>query len=249
MYRQVIFLKIIIYFNFMHKPHFKLIKNTLIDKIQSSELLPLQKIPSENTLVKTFSVSRMTVRRALDELVNEKILYRIQGLGTFVSDTKTISATLEIKNIADEINAQGNTHSINIISLNQQVASDELARILALQVNDSLFYSSMIHYDNGIPIQYEERWVNPHSAPEYLKQDFTRTTPTAYLMEVAPLEKADHVIQAILADEKISSALAIDRGSPCLKISRKTYSDKKITSFSFLIHPGEKYQLSSHLHF
>ena len=63
-----------------------------------------------------------------------------------------------------------------------------------------VFHTLIVHHENGVPLQCEDRYVNPACAPDYLSVDFTRTTPTHYLLEVAPLWEAQYSIEAERAD-------------------------------------------------
>ncbi|MFT4940956.1 MAG: GntR family histidine utilization transcriptional repressor, partial [Paraglaciecola sp.] len=87
------------------------IKSAVLDKIESGEMRPGDKVLSENKLAASFGVSRMTARRALSELVVEGILARSQGVGTFVSDKRPMSSILEIRSIDDEIIQRGHRYS------------------------------------------------------------------------------------------------------------------------------------------
>ncbi|MCY4045818.1 MAG: UTRA domain-containing protein [Cellvibrionales bacterium] len=228
----------------MAKPEWKKIVHHIVQAIKNKELLTNDKIPSENTLSNQYHVSRMTARKALDQLVNDGILFRIQGKGTYVSNISAITSTLEIKNIADEIKDRGHSHNIKIISL-KQVEPPETIHPLFLSKELKPFYSLMIHFENELAIQVEERWVDNIAVPDYLSQDFTQQTPNHYLSAVAPLEKANHRIQAITAKASIANLLDISKGSPCLQIVRHSYSNNRLISFARLTHPADRFQLIS----
>ena len=85
------------------QPRYRVIKTAILDAIESGEMKPGSQVPSENQLAQQHRVSRMTARRALSEMVDEGILMRSQGIGTFVSDSRPMSSMLEIKSIRDEI--------------------------------------------------------------------------------------------------------------------------------------------------
>ena len=85
------------------KPRYQQLKDYIIDQISSGALQPADRVPSENELVNTMSVSRMTANRALRELNDEGYVERIAGRGTFVADFRSQSHLLEVQNIADEI--------------------------------------------------------------------------------------------------------------------------------------------------
>ena len=75
-------------------------------------------------------------------------------------------------------------------------ASAALAAQLGLATGARVFHTLIVHHENGVPLQCEDRYVNPACAPGYLDVDFTRTTPTHYLLEVAPLWEAQYSIEA-----------------------------------------------------
>lgn len=233
----------------MTMPRFAAIKDYLIARIEEGTLLPGAKVPSENQLVEQFAVSRMTARRALQELADEQILVRAQGLGTFVADARPMSSLLEIRNIADEIEARGHSYACELLLLDSVPASKAQAIELAVAEGSPVFHSILLHRENGLPLQFEDRWVNPGLAPEYLQQDFLSQTPNAYLSAVAPLTEADHVVEATCVSDEIAMALEIEPSQPCLKVGRRTWSQQGVVSFAQLYYPGNRYRLGGHLNF
>jgi GntR family histidine utilization transcriptional repressor len=106
-----------------------------------------------------------------------------------------------------------------------------------------VFHSLIVHYENDIPVQIEDRFVNALVAPEYLQQDFTLQTPYAYLNQVAPLTEGEHVVEAILADAAECKLLQIEPSEPCLLIRRRTWSGRQPVTAARLIHPGSRHSL------
>lgn len=206
-------------------------------------------VPSENQLAQEFAVSRMTARRALSELTDEGLLARTQGLGTFVAEPVAAGSLLEVRNIADEISAQGHNYTNRILQLTPANASARVARALGLCDGATVFYSVIVHLDNALPVQWEERYTNPALAPDYLQQDFSSQTPNAYLSRVAPLTGAETRVEAISAGEDLARALEIAPGSACLQVWRRTKSHSGIASFARLVHPGSRYRLGAQLEF
>ena len=106
-----------------------------------------------------------------------------------------------------------------------------------------MFFSLIVHYENDIAVQIEDRFVNALVAPEYLQQDFTLQTPYAYLNQVAPLTEGEHVVEAIVAKPRECQLLQIDRSEPCLLIRRRTWSGERAVTLARLIHPGSRHRL------
>ncbi len=182
-------------------PKFAAIKEFIFSQIESGSWPEHSRVPSENELCTQFGVSRMTARRALQELTEQGVLYRTQGVGSFVASAKSQSALLEIRNIADDIQARGHFHSAELVQLTELPCPAVVATALGLNRNDPVFFSLIVHYDNQQPLQLEARYVNPQQIPDYLKQDFVQQTPHEYLSAVAPLTEADHLVEAVLPDD------------------------------------------------
>ncbi|MES2742649.1 MAG: histidine utilization repressor [Pseudomonadota bacterium] len=225
-------------------PIFQRIKDYLLAEIGAGRWKEGDVIPSEQALVKQFGVSRMTVNRAVRELTAEQVLTRRQGSGTFVAQQKYQATLLEIKNIADEIRARGHVHHSSVLVLERCKGGEALARQFGLRPEQPLFHSLIVHYEDALPIQVEDRWVNPACAPDYMEQDFSAITPNAYLMISAPLQGATYSIEALTAPRPIGELLAIDGRQPCLVLKRQTRSGDRVASVVTMWHPGERYQFA-----
>lgn len=224
-------------------PRYSRVKRMIVERIESGDWKTRDRIPSESELVRDLGVSRMTINRALRELTMEGRLVRVQGVGTFVAEPKAQSALFEVRNIADEIAARGRRHSCQVLTLRQEKASTEVGRALGLQSGDLVFHSVLLHCEDEIPMQIEDRYVDPQSAPEYLQQDFSQQTPYVYLMAAAPISDAEHVIEAVQATAPERKLLKIEADEPCLCLHRTTWSNGRIASYVRLLYPGGRYRL------
>ena len=104
----------------------------------------------------------------------------------------------------------------------------------------------LVHYENDIPIQIEDRFVDTSFAPGFMKQDFSLVTPSAYLSGIAPLQEAEQVVKAVIPENAISNLLQIDQGQPCLLITRRTWVLGKPVTYGRFFHPGDRYELIGH---
>jgi GntR family histidine utilization transcriptional repressor len=228
---------------------YTIIKQYICEKIESGQWLEHSKVPSENELTEQFSVSRMTARRALQELTEQGLLVRSQGSGTFVATFKSQSSLLEIRNIADEINERGHQYHAQQLALQAIDVNEEIAILLSLKTGDKAYFSSVLHFENDTAIQLEQRFVNPKLVVNYLTQNFTKITPHEYLSSEAPLTEATHEVEAILASADVCELLSITESAPCLQVKRRTWSSQGVVSLAILTAPGNKYRLGSHLTF
>jgi GntR family histidine utilization transcriptional repressor len=225
-------------------PAFQRIKDYLLEEIQAGHWKEGEAIPSEPVLAKQFGVSRMTVNRAVRELTAEQILSRVQGSGTYVAQHKYQATLVEIKSIADEVRARGHAHRSELHRLERCKASEQMAKHFGVHAGHLLFHSVIVHFESQIPIQVEDRWVNPEVAPEYLQQDFSTVTPNEYLMAAAPLQGVNYSIEALTPPREIAEMLHMAAKEPCLVLKRRTLSKGEVASVVTMWHPGSRYQFA-----
>jgi GntR family histidine utilization transcriptional repressor len=222
---------------------YRQVKERIIKQINTGELKPHERVPSENDLVKLFGISRMTANRALKELSDDGYVDRLPGVGTFVADARPHSDVLKVRNIADEIRARGHVHRAEVLVLEDVEADQRLIEKLDLRPGARVFHSLILHLEGNRPIQLEDRWVCPTVAPEYLNQDFTKITPNAYLTKVAPLHTAEHVVRATMPTANVRELLGLSSNEACLLIHRRTWTEGRPVCLADLSHPGGSYEL------
>ncbi len=226
------------------QPLYLRVKQHIRDNIASGRWTASTRVPSENQIVREFGVSRMTANRALRELSDEGVLVRIAGVGSFVANRQPNAHPLEIHDIAEEIRARGHVHRAELIARERVRAVGALAQDFGVPPRTELFFSSIVHYENDVPILLEDRHVSPRIAPDYLKVDFTRTTAHDYLMKAAPLQDAEHVLRAVMPDERTRKLLKMKQREPCLLVIRRTWTAGAIASVARLHYPGSRYEMS-----
>jgi GntR family histidine utilization transcriptional repressor len=225
-------------------PIYQRIKDYLLKQIQAGNWKEGDAIPSEAMLAEQFKVSRMTVNRAVRELTTEQILTRVQGSGTYVAQHKYQATLVEIKSIAEEIRSRGHAHRSELHELKSAAAQPSMALQFQVQPGHTLFHSVIVHFENDIAIQVEDRWVNSELAPDYLRQNFSLITPNEYLVAVAPLQGVDYRIEAVVPPKAIADMLHINTREACLVLHRKTRSQAKIATIVTMWHPGKHYQFA-----
>ena len=227
-------------------PRYQQLKELIISRISTGELRPRDRVPSENELVDSTGVSRMTANRALRELTNEGYVERIASVGTFVADLKAASHVLEVRDIADEVAVKGHAYSAHVLLREETVADDNAAAALHVETGTPLLHVRIVHFDENTPIQLEDRYVVPEFAPEFLQQDFSTTTPSAYLSSISPLQEAEHIVRAIMPDTITQKNLDMKDDEPCLVVTRRTWAHGQPVTFARLGHPGNRFELSGH---
>lgn len=200
-------------------------------------------MPSEAELVAEFGVSRMTVSRAIRELQSEGLVVRSQGVGTFAAPLHRVSSTLTIRDLQEEILERGHRHHAEVRVQRAEPAAGALAAQLGVAAGGTVFHTLIVHFEDGTPLQCEDRYVNPACAPDFLAADFTRTTPTHVLFETTALWRAQYSIEAARPTAQEAALLGIAVDEPCLVVVRRTFTRDAPITLARLVHPGRLYAL------
>jgi GntR family transcriptional regulator, histidine utilization repressor len=219
------------------------VKQHLKDGLAAGRWQPGALMPSEAELVARFGVSRMTVNRALRELQAEGLVQRTQGVGTFAAPLHKVSSTLTISDLHDEIVARGHQHEARVHLQRVEAAGPALAAQLALAEGAEVFHVLIVHLEDGVPLQCEDRFVNPAEAPAFLQADFTRQTPTQVLFESTALWRAQYQLEAARPTAQEARLLGVAADEPCLVVVRRTFSRLAPITIARLVHPGTRYSL------
>jgi GntR family histidine utilization transcriptional repressor len=201
-------------------PRYKAIEDFLLERIHGGAYPVNHQIPPEEQLARDFDVSRMTANKAINNLV---------------------------LNIAAEVRGRGHAYSNDVLRCEAVEADDEVALRLGLRLGAQVFHSILVHREDGVPIQLEDRYVNPRWVPHYLECDFSQQTPNEVLVASCPIADVEHVVEAVLVDVQTAAWLDIDPASPCLSMIRRTWSAEHLISYARLIHPGARYKLRSRM--
>lgn len=226
-------------------PAYQQIKDAIREKIQQGDWRVGQAIPSENQLAELLNVSRMTINRPFRELTEEGFLRRVHGLGTFVAEPPRHAHLVELVSIADEIKNAGGVHRAELLEQSAEHANKALAERFNLAPNSKVYKVTMVHYQNDVPIQFEQRYVNPNVLPDFGGADFSEQTPADYLINALRPDELEHIVQAIIPSKEIAQYLDIPAAEPCLKLRRRTWKDGLVVTSVDLIYPSSRYDLGA----
>jgi len=226
-------------------PLYQQVKNHVLGLIADGSLGAGARVPSEQELVHTLGVARMTANRALRELAAQGVIVRVAGVGSFVAEEKPRSTLLHIANIAEEIRQRGHAHRFTPISVEAVAASLDVADALHLPPEARVFHLRGVHFENDVPVQLEDRYVNPHVAPTFLAQDFRRVLPSAWLVRTVPYDQIEHVVDALLPTPEQARLLRMPANQPCLVLTRRTWRRNTVVTWVHCVHPATRYRLGS----
>jgi GntR family histidine utilization transcriptional repressor len=167
-------------------------------------------------------------------------------VGTFAAQPDRASSTLTIRDVREEIEERGHVHQAVVHLVRREVVGPDLAFRFGMKEGEAVFHSQIVHKEDGVPLQYEDRYVNPACAPDYLDVDFSVTTPTHYLLSVAPLWEARYTIEAQQPSPREAKLLQVPPTAPCLVVVRATSHEDVPITLARLVHPGLRYRLEGH---
>jgi GntR family histidine utilization transcriptional repressor len=169
----------------------------------------------------------------------------VPGVGTFVKEPPARSSLLELRNIAEEIAQRGHRYSARVTSRKEVAANPALAEEFETRDLHRLYHIALVHEENGVPVQLEDRHVNAELVPDFLAQDFSQTTPTAVLLAALPVDELEHTVEAVLPNLEQQRLLGIDALEPCLALHRRSWSRGQVVTIATLTYPASRYALYS----
>lgn len=234
-------------------PLYEQVKNQLVQQIQSGEYPALSQLPSEYELSDLFQVSRITIRQALNKLVQEGMIFKVHGKGTFVSKPKAYQNISHLQGFAEAMASTGH-HIINkVISVRFVDASLKVASKLKLPVQSQVCEVKRVRLLNDEPVSYELTYLTQNLGQQLIDHniDFTTTDIFKFFEEALQvgLAYADLTIDAIKADEELANLLAIKVNTPILRVERLTHDkDQRPIDYEYLYFSGENFQYQLRIH-
>ena len=212
-------------------------------RIVSGDWPPGFKLPFEVDLAKSYNVSRMTVNKVLTRLAGAGLIERHRKTGTFVSQPRVQAAILEIHDIEVEVLSLKQKYSFKLMDGSARSANENDLALFGLAQKIDVEELACVHFAGDAPFCWEYRLVNLDVVPKARTVDFTRIPPGQWLRLQVPWTTAQHKIYSIAADTHIAGRLDISKGSPCLVVERRTWSDQGAVTFVRFTYPAEKHAI------
>lgn len=206
-------------------PLYYQVKESLLEKIKRRQFNVGDLIPSESELQESYQVSRITIRRAVQELVQEGHLYTQQGKGTFVSKPKASQELNLITSWAETVTALGMHPESKIIHFSEEQASLNIANMLDVPIDEKVLRIERVRFADNEPICIMTNYLVPEFMPGLLQKGLQGES----LYEILErkynivLSRAEETVEARAAKTKEAALLNIRRGAPLLYATRVTY--------------------------
>ena len=217
------------------------IKADILRKITMGDWSPGASIPNEIELAASFGVARATVNRAMRELAEEGIIERKRKAGSKVRMSPLRRARFDIPLVRREIENQRQAYRYALISSAVQGAPDWLRARLNLDTTTEVLHLVCMHFADGSPYQFEDRWINLGLLPEAREANFSTVGPNEWLVAAVPFSDAEISFSAATADQTLANHLGCSPGDALFQLERSTWwQDQAVTYVRLVYRPGHR---------
>lgn len=198
------------------------VEETIATEIAQGEYRPGDQLPTEDALLERFQVSRITVRRAIQNLVSRGLLEIRRGLGTFVLSPRIEAELTKLTGFVEDMNAAGRKATARVVRQGVVAASARVAERLQLAKGIKVMEIKRVRLAGGIPISFDETYLPLPLGKQIVRKDL-RLHPIFTLLEEeygVPLVEAEYALEAVIATKAVADALQVGVGSPIFQIER-----------------------------
>lgn len=207
-------------------PIYYQLEEIIKDLIEKGELRPGDSLPAEREYAEKFEISRMTVRQAFTQLVNDGYLYRIQGKGTFVAERKPkIEQALQgLTSFTEDMKARGMKPGSQLVQFEIIPATSLIANQLGIQEYGPVYEIKRIRLADDVPMALETNYISANFI-KGLTEKIVNQSLYSYIENQLNLriDHASQVIESSVADELEAEYLNIQPGAPVMLIQRNTF--------------------------
>ena len=229
-------------------PRYYQLKQILEKRILLGEFQPEDQFPTDESLCDEYGLSRGTVRRAIDMLVEEGRLRRKQGRGTFVTVPLLVPVFFRLSSFDDEMHQRGRTPATKLLHLKVVRASEPVANDLELTLGEEVIEISRLRLADGLPMAFETRYLAYKICPDLLNEDLEKQSIHSLLIDKynIPLIRARHMIEARVLTTQEAEVLQVRPGSAGFFVSRVTYTlnDRPVTRYH-IVYRGDEYRFTA----
>ena len=211
---------------------------------------PGDMLPPESELIERYALSRTTVRQVLDMLVNEGLIYRQRGRGTFVAQPTLEQGMVRIVSFTEDMRHRGLAPGTKILFSDLVPAPQDIAEALEIEPGEELARLDRLRLAEGEPLSVEESHLVHRHCPDVLKGDYVSNSLREALEKDYGLRivRAKQVIRAIQAPASLAQLLSVPSRSALLYIERVSYSQHNMpVEFLRVYYRGDRYSLYSEL--
>jgi GntR family transcriptional regulator len=207
-------------------PLYVQVEDALAERIASGALPAGHQLPSEESLVSEFNVSRTTIRTTIQNLVRRGLVEIRRGKGTFVALPRITQELTELTGFVEDMQILGRDATARLLDKKVVPASETVARQLGLPLGTDVVQILRVRLADGVPLSFDETYLPEELGQKVMANDLV-TEPIFSLLEQkysTPLLEAEYQLEASIADAAVAMALSVPPGSPIFLIERTSYS-------------------------
>lgn len=231
----------------LRAPMYYRIEQTILEQMQQGLLKPGQQLPTETELAQQYQVSRITAKRALDELVRQGRAFRQQGRGTFVAQTH-IRDISGFGSFSEDMKSRGLTPGSRVLQFKEIEPNAEISTRLSLSEGGSVYMLKRLRLANDEPVAFETAYLPRRLCDGIINEDLNNHSLYAVLKEkykIAPTW-ADAEIEARTATKEEALLLKMKLSKPVLSARRVTFSaNYDVIEFVFSVYNGDRFTFYS----
>jgi GntR family transcriptional regulator len=198
------------------------VEETIAAEIAAGEYRPGDQLATEDELLQRFEVSRITVRRAIQNLVQRGLLEIRRGRGTFVLEPRIEAELSKLSGFVEDMNAAGRRASARVIRRGVMTATARIAEHLQLARGARVMQIERVRLADGQPVSFDQTYLPLALGKKIVRNDL-RMHPIFTLLEQeygVPLLEADYLLEAVAASKAVADALQVPMGTPIFQIER-----------------------------
>jgi GntR family transcriptional regulator len=207
-------------------PLYAALESQIAAGISGGEFPAGTQLPTEEQLIQRFSVSRTTVRKAIQNLSDRGLIEIRRGTGTFVAQPKITQDLTELTGFVEDMEALGHTASARLIDRRVVSADGYVAQRLRIAIGTNVMRIQRVRMANGIGMSFDETYLPLHVGEQIVRHDL-EANPIFALLEQRygiALVEADYNLEAVSATFDVAAALSVQVGSPIFLIERTSYT-------------------------
>lgn len=216
---------------------------TILRRVATEELAPGAAVPSERVLMEEYGVSRITVREAIGQLVNDGVLIRVRGKGTFVAN-RTVRSRLHLASFTEEMRAQG--YQPTTVVLAAALENPPPAAVQALRLADAVpaVHVKRLRLADGRPVSVDDAWYDATLLAGLLQIDLTGSIYRALADRFGhPIDRAEQTVGADPAGAEVGTLLGVGAGAPVLHFERVSFSGSVPVEHAQSWYRSDRYRL------
>lgn len=228
---------------------YKSIADRLRLRLNSADFAIGSPLPGEKKLAEEFGVARMTIRKAIDLLVDWGLVVRRHGSGTYVARKDVHHETSNLTGLAEVLRKQGKEVVSQVLAFEVMPAPPAIASLLRIKIDERIYFSRRVRFVDGKPLMLEDSYM-PVKLFRNLSLSHLEGSKFDYIEKECGIIISGNyeTLTPVLADKQLARSMNVPEQTPLLRITSLSYSDSgEFLNYSVMFRNASEYQVDYHL--